>query len=76
MASSQPPVVRPPKKPTVDMRQLFAWPACGNLVHPLVLMFALSGGLMIGKTLRIPKLSPYPSRRLSVVDNAGQDILN
>ena len=25
-------------------------------LHPLVLMFALSGSLMISKTLRIPKL--------------------
>ena len=25
------------------------------LLHPLVLMFALSGSLMISKTLRIPK---------------------
>jgi Phosphatidylserine synthase len=28
----------------------------GMVVHPLVLMFALSGSLMISKTLRIPKL--------------------
>ena len=28
----------------------------GLVLHPLVLMFALSGGLMISKTLRIPKL--------------------
>jgi CDP-diacylglycerol--serine O-phosphatidyltransferase len=28
----------------------------GLLLHPLVLMFALSGSLMISKTLRIPKL--------------------
>jgi hypothetical protein len=28
----------------------------GLVVHPLVLMFALSGSLMISKTLRIPKL--------------------
>jgi CDP-diacylglycerol--serine O-phosphatidyltransferase len=26
------------------------------VLHPLVLMFALSGSLMISKTLRIPKL--------------------
>ena len=30
-------------------------PAGGEL-HPLVLLFALSGTLMISKTLRIPKL--------------------
>jgi len=28
----------------------------GLVLHPLVLMFALSGSLMISKTLRIPKL--------------------
>jgi CDP-diacylglycerol--serine O-phosphatidyltransferase len=31
--------------------QLGAWP-----LHPLVLLFALSGSLMISKTIRIPKL--------------------
>ena len=28
----------------------------GLVLHPLVVMFALSGSLMISKTLRIPKL--------------------
>jgi hypothetical protein len=28
----------------------------GLVLHPLVLMFAFSGSLMISKTLRIPKL--------------------
>jgi hypothetical protein len=30
--------------------------APGVVMHPLVLMFALSGSLMISRTLRIPKL--------------------
>ena len=33
-----------------------AWVIGGWTLHPLVLMFALSGTLMISKTLRIPKL--------------------
>jgi CDP-diacylglycerol---serine O-phosphatidyltransferase len=33
-----------------------AWAAGPWLLHPLVLLFALSGTLMISKTLRIPKL--------------------
>jgi CDP-diacylglycerol--serine O-phosphatidyltransferase len=33
-----------------------AWGAGAWVLHPLVLMFALSGTLMISKTLRIPKL--------------------
>jgi len=33
-----------------------AWPLAGALLHPLVLLFALSGTLMVSKTLRIPKL--------------------
>ena len=33
-----------------------AWPLAGTALHPLVLLFALSGTLMISKTLRIPKL--------------------
>ena len=33
-----------------------AWDIGGWTLHPLVLMFALSGTLMISKTLRIPKL--------------------
>lgn len=33
-----------------------AWHIIGWTMHPLVLMFALSGTLMISKTLRIPKL--------------------
>jgi CDP-diacylglycerol--serine O-phosphatidyltransferase len=33
-----------------------AWHFVGWTMHPLVLMFALSGTLMISKTLRIPKL--------------------
>ena len=33
-----------------------AWQLAGATLHPLVLMFALSGTLMISKTLRIPKL--------------------
>ena len=33
-----------------------AWSFGTAVVHPLVLMFALSGTLMISKTLRIPKL--------------------
>jgi CDP-diacylglycerol---serine O-phosphatidyltransferase len=32
------------------------WSIAGIEIHPLVLMFALSGTLMISKTLRIPKL--------------------
>jgi CDP-diacylglycerol--serine O-phosphatidyltransferase len=32
------------------------WPLAGALLHPLVLLFALSGTLMVSKTLRIPKL--------------------
>jgi len=33
-----------------------AWDIVGWTLHPLVLMFALSGTLMISKTLRIPKI--------------------
>lgn len=33
-----------------------AWLIAGWTLHPLVLMFALSGTLMISKTLRIPKI--------------------
>ena len=33
-----------------------SWTVLGFTLHPLVLMFALSGTLMISKTLRIPKL--------------------
>jgi len=33
-----------------------AWSAGGGTLHPLVLLFALSGTLMVSKTLRIPKL--------------------
>ena len=33
-----------------------AWSLAGWQLHPLVLMFALSGTLMISKTLRIPKI--------------------
>ncbi len=33
-----------------------AWSVAGAQLHPLVLMFALSGTLMVSKTLRIPKL--------------------
>ena len=33
-----------------------AWSFAGAQLHPLVLLFALSGTLMISKTLRIPKL--------------------
>ena len=33
-----------------------AWRVLGAELHPLVLLFALSGTLMISKTLRIPKL--------------------
>ncbi|NEX64101.1 CDP-diacylglycerol--serine O-phosphatidyltransferase [Noviherbaspirillum galbum] len=33
-----------------------AWMAGGMALHPLVLLFGLSGTLMISKTLRIPKL--------------------
>lgn len=33
-----------------------AWDIAGWTLHPLVLMFALSGTLMISKTLRIPKI--------------------
>jgi len=33
-----------------------AWDLFGWTLHPLALMFALSGSLMISKTLRIPKL--------------------
>jgi CDP-diacylglycerol--serine O-phosphatidyltransferase len=32
-----------------------AWPAPGGTLHPLALLFVLSGTLMISKTLRIPK---------------------
>ena len=35
---------------------LGAWSIAGATLHPLVLMFALSGTLMVSKTLRIPKL--------------------
>ena len=33
-----------------------AWSLPGGPLHALVLMFALSGTLMVSKTLRIPKL--------------------
>ncbi|MEP7138986.1 MAG: CDP-diacylglycerol--serine O-phosphatidyltransferase [Caldimonas sp.] len=33
-----------------------AWSVAGSQLHPLVLMFAVSGTLMVSKTLRIPKL--------------------
>ena len=33
-----------------------AWSIAGAELHPLVLLFALSGTLMVSKTLRIPKL--------------------
>jgi CDP-diacylglycerol--serine O-phosphatidyltransferase len=33
-----------------------AWDVAGWTLHPLVLMFALSGTLMISKTLRLPKI--------------------
>jgi CDP-diacylglycerol--serine O-phosphatidyltransferase len=33
-----------------------AWAVAGAALHPLVLLFALSGTLMVSKTLRIPKL--------------------
>jgi len=33
-----------------------AWTLLGAELHPLVLLFALSGTLMVSKTLRIPKL--------------------
>ena len=33
-----------------------AWDVAGGQLHPLVLLFALSGTLMVSKTLRIPKL--------------------
>jgi len=33
-----------------------AWPLLGGQLHPLTLLFALSGTLMVSKTLRIPKL--------------------
>ena len=33
-----------------------AWSLAGAQLHPLVLLFALSGTLMVSKTLRIPKL--------------------
>jgi len=32
------------------------WTVAGLVLHPLALLFALSGSLMISKTLRIPKL--------------------
>jgi CDP-diacylglycerol--serine O-phosphatidyltransferase len=35
---------------------LGAWSLPGGELHPLVLLFALSGTLMVSKTLRIPKL--------------------
>ena len=35
---------------------LGAWSLPGGTLHPLVLLFALSGTLMVSKTLRIPKL--------------------
>ena len=34
---------------------LGAWQLAGATLHPLVLMFAVSGTLMVSKTLRIPK---------------------
>ncbi len=39
-----------------DNLPLGAWSVGGATLHPLVLMFALSGTAMISKTLRIPKL--------------------
>jgi CDP-diacylglycerol--serine O-phosphatidyltransferase len=33
-----------------------AWQAAGALLHPLSLLFVLSGSLMISKTFRIPKI--------------------
>ncbi len=33
-----------------------SWDVLGWQLHPLALLFALSGTLMISKTLRIPKL--------------------
>jgi CDP-diacylglycerol--serine O-phosphatidyltransferase len=33
-----------------------AWPIAGATLHPLALLFAVSGTLMVSKTLRIPKL--------------------
>jgi CDP-diacylglycerol--serine O-phosphatidyltransferase len=33
-----------------------AWVLAGAVLHPLALLFALSGTLMVSKTLRIPKL--------------------
>jgi CDP-diacylglycerol--serine O-phosphatidyltransferase len=32
-----------------------AWEIAGCVLHPLVLLYAVSGTLMISKTLRIPK---------------------
>jgi len=40
----------------VDMLPFGAWAIGGCDVHPLSLLYALSGTLMISKTLRIPKL--------------------
>ncbi len=31
------------------------WTVAGGELHPLVLLYALSGALMISKTVRIPK---------------------
>jgi len=33
-----------------------AWTLAGADLHPVVLLFALSGTLMVSKSLRIPKL--------------------
>jgi CDP-diacylglycerol--serine O-phosphatidyltransferase len=33
-----------------------AWSLPGGQLHPLALLFALSGTLMVSKTLRIPKV--------------------
>ncbi len=33
-----------------------SWLLAGAVLHPLTLLFALSGTLMVSKTLRIPKL--------------------
>ena len=40
----------------LGVRLYFGSVELGLVLHPLVLMFALSGSLMISKTLRIPKL--------------------
>ena len=33
-----------------------SWNAAGGILHPLALLFVLSGSLMISKTIRIPKI--------------------